>query len=134
MAKKYHTYAFEKLEVWQLGREMKKNIRPILLKFPKEERFGITDQLRRSVGSITTNIAEGSGRASDIDQANFINIAYASGLECIDHIITALDLCYITEAEYERLRVDFDKLLNKLNAYYKYLVNRNNNLKNSLKG
>ncbi|AMS26263.1 30S ribosomal protein S23 [Bacteroidetes bacterium UKL13-3] len=126
---KPHTYAFENLEVWKIARSLKKEIYTITKKFPREEMYGLTSQLKRSVGSISANIVEGSGRATDKDRAHFINISYASGLETIDHIITALDMEYINNETYESLRLDIDKLLNKLNAFHTYLLSRNHKLK-----
>jgi four helix bundle protein len=125
---KPHTYAFENLEVWKIARTLKKEIYTVTKRFPREEMYGLSSQLKRSVGSISANIVEGSGRATDKDRAHFINISYASGLETIDHIITALDMEYISAETYESLRLEIDKLLNKLNAFHSYLRHRNGKL------
>lgn len=130
---KYHTYSFEKLEVWQIARAIKKDIYRNTRNFPKEELFALTSQIRRAIGSVTANLAEGSGRATQADRANFVNVAYASGLEVLDHLITAYDLEYIELEVYEEYRTKMDELLNKLNAYYKYQLNRKDNLKGKLK-
>lgn len=129
----HHIYSFEKLEVWQIAREIKKDIYRLSKVFPKEEIFALTNQLRRAIGSVTANLAEGAGRATQADKANFVNMAYASALEVLDHLITALDLNYLSETDYQKLRLRMDELLNKLNAYYKYQLNRKGNLKTKLK-
>ena len=129
----YHTYSFEKLEVWQKARSIKKEIYKDTRQFPKDELFALTSQIRRAIGSVTANLAEGSGRASQVDKANFVNMAYSSGLEVLDHLITAYDLEYINQKAYEDYRPKMDELLNKLNAYYKYQLNRKENLKSKLK-
>ncbi len=55
-------YSFEKLRVWQESRELVKLIYQVSAGFPLEERFGLTSQIRSAVISISSNIAEGSGR------------------------------------------------------------------------
>ena len=130
MEDRFYTYSFEKLEVWQVARGFKKSIYQITQKFPREELFGLTVQIRKSTGSITANLAEGSGRASDKDRAHFTNIAYSSALETIDHLITAFDLEYVTDEMYVELRLKMDEILNKLNSLYKYQIGRGDNLKN----
>ena len=126
---KYHIYSFEKLEVYQLARKYKIDIKLMSRSFPKEERFELISQINRSSRSISTNLAEGSGRASNFDQAHFTNMSYATGLETIDHLNTALDMEYIDEKKYTELRIKLDAILNKLNALYKYQINNKETLK-----
>lgn len=125
------TYSFEKLEVWQLSRILKKKIYLLTQKFPKEERYGLASQLRRCAGSITANLAEGSGRATPKDRAHFTNMSYASALETLDHLITSFDLKYIEEETYRQLRLDLNKILGKLAAFYKYQLHSKQNLKDN---
>jgi four helix bundle protein len=125
---KYYTYSFEKLEVWQRARELKVKIYETTRGFPKEELFGLTSQIRRSSGSITANLAEGAGRATDKDKAYFTNNAYSSALEAIDHLITSYDFNYISEKEYSDFRLILDEIINKLNSIYKHQVKRNKRL------
>ena len=61
-----YTFYFEKLEVWQNARKLVKEIYKISTNFPDEERFGITNQIRRASTSITANIAEGVSRNTNI--------------------------------------------------------------------
>jgi len=126
---KYHVYSFEKLEVYQLARKFKIEIKNTSRLFPKEERFELVSQINRSSSSISANLAEGSGRSSNFDQAHFTNISYSSGLETIDHLNTALDMGYINEEQYTGLRIQLDSILNKINALYKYQINTNETLK-----
>ncbi len=125
----YHIYSFEKLEVYQLARKYKIDIKIISRLFPKEERFELTSQINRSSASISANLAEGSGRASNFDQAHFTNMSYATVLETIDHLNTALDMEYIDEKKYAELRINLDAILNKLNALYKFQLNNKEILK-----
>jgi four helix bundle protein len=125
----YHIYSFEKLEVYQLARKYKIDIKLTSRLFPRGERFELISQINRSSASISSNLAEGSGRASNFDQAHFTNMSYATGLETIDHLNTALDMQYIDEKKYSELRIKLDAILNKLNALYKFQINNKEILK-----
>ena len=129
---KYNIYSFEKLEVYQLARKYKIDIKMTSQLFPKEERFDLISQINRSSASISANLAEGSGRSSNFDQAHFTNISFASGLETIDHLNTAIDMKYISEEEYTELRIKLDEILSKLNALYKYQINNKETLKKKM--
>ena len=125
----YYTYSFEKLEVYKSSLDLCVIIRDIINNFPKEEKYDLSKQLKRSVDSISANLAEGSGRASNYDQAHFTNISYASGMESINHLNLALKLNYIKQDDYSEIRMHIDKILNQLNALYKYQVNNKETLK-----
>ncbi|WP_369769605.1 four helix bundle protein [Flavobacterium sp. WC2416] len=125
----YHIYSFEKLEVYQLARKFKIDIKLMSQGFPKEERFDLISQINRSSASISANLAEGSGRSSNFDQAHFTNMSYSTALETIDHLNTALDMKYINEDQYTELRIKLDAILNKLNSLYKYQINNKETLK-----
>jgi four helix bundle protein len=132
MTKNFHQYAFEKLDVYQLSRKFRVEIKRLTLSFPSDEKFELTSQIRRSSSSIATNLAEGSGRASSNDQAHFTNISYSSALETIDHLTYAFDMTYLTEELYITLRQKLDEIINKLNALYKYQISKSDNLKTKL--
>ncbi|MFE3871991.1 four helix bundle protein [Flavobacterium sp. ZS1P70] len=125
----YHIYSFEKLEVYQLARKFKIDIKLMSQLFPKEERFDLISQINRASASISANLAEGSGRSSNFDQAHFTNMSYSTALETIDHLNTALDMKYINEEKYTELRIKLDAILNKLNSLYKYQINNKETLK-----
>ena len=112
-----------------MARSVKKQVYSISVDFPKAEIYGLTSQIRRAAGSVSANIAEGSGRAGIADRAHFINLAYSSGMELLDHIITARDLNYLDKNKYLNLRKQLDELLNKLNAFYRYQLKHQENLK-----
>jgi four helix bundle protein len=67
--------------------------------FPKEEKYSLCDQLRRSSVSVPANIAEGMGRRSKKEQIHFLEIAFGSLMETFCHIEIAKDLGYITEEQ-----------------------------------
>lgn len=76
-------FRFEKLDVWHRSIEFADLIYEVTREFPTEERYGLTSQMRRAAVSISSNIAEGSGRISDRDFARFLEFAYGSLMEVV---------------------------------------------------
>jgi four helix bundle protein len=113
-------YSFEKLEVWHDSRELTKMVYGITRGFPDDEKFGITNQMRRSAISVSSNIVEGSYRNTGKDKSNFMTIAYSSLMELLNQTIASLDLKYINEVQYKEIRSQIEKVSNKLNALSKY--------------
>jgi len=105
---------FKKFEVWQLSHQLTLKVYTSTKNFPKEEIFGLTSQIRRSFASIGYNISEGSGRNSDKEFANFINIALGSSNEAENQLILAKDLKYINENDYGNLLIELTILKKKL--------------------
>ena len=112
---------FKKFEVWQLSHQLTLKIYTSTKNFPKEEIFGLTSQIRRSFASIGYNISEGSGRNSDKEFANFINIALGSSNEAENQLILAKDLGYIHENDYQNLLEELTILKKKLVALWNRL-------------
>ena len=77
---------FKDLIVWQKSMELVRAVYALSKAFPVDERYALTDQLRRAVVSIPSNIAEGSGRASNADYGHFFSIASGSLLEDVKTI------------------------------------------------
>ena len=115
------TFRFEKIEAWQLARAFNRSIYALSKNFPKDEMFGLTAQLLRASVSISSNIAEGSGRNSDADFARFLEIAYASLMEATSQLFVALDQKYIKESELNSLLDDADLLGGKIAGLSKSL-------------
>ena len=74
-------FNFEKLDVWQKAIDFADLVYKLTRQFPDEERFGLTNQMRRAAVSISSNIAEGTSRTSQIDFGRFIEIATGSVFE-----------------------------------------------------
>jgi four helix bundle protein len=91
--------SFEKLLAWQAARELTKQTYILTRKFPKDELFALTSQMRRAASSVAANIAEGFSRQSIADKLHFYTIAAGSLTELQSFTYTALDVEYINEAE-----------------------------------
>lgn len=85
------TKSFKELEVWKRGHEIVILVYLLTKEFPKEEIFGITNQMRRAAVSITSNIAEGFGRHSYKDKAKFYAISQGSCFELENQILISRD-------------------------------------------
>lgn len=106
-------FGFEKLDVWQKAIEFADLVYSSTRRFPADERFGLTNQMRRAAVSISSNIAEGSSRNSRKDFARFIEIATGSVFEVVSqsHIgrnqgfLTAEEFLALYEAAEEQSRM-----------------------------
>ena len=101
---------FQDLLVWQKAHKLVLEIYKITREFPRDEKFGIVAQIRRSVSSIPSNIVEGLKRKSRKDFAHFLNIADASLEETKYHLILARDLEYLSQMDYKRLNELSDEI------------------------
>ncbi|MDR1056301.1 MAG: four helix bundle protein [Prevotellaceae bacterium] len=88
---------YKSLIVWQESRKFTVEIYKLTEKFPQKELFGLTQQIRRAVVSIPSNIAEGAGRHADADFCRFLDIAKGSAFEFETQLLIANDLVYIAE-------------------------------------
>lgn len=89
--------AFEDLTVWQESQSLAVLVYQVTKKLPREEAFGITNQIRRAASSVSANIAEGFGRTSPKDKIHFYTIAYGSLLETKNFIYLTRKLGYLTD-------------------------------------
>lgn len=92
-------FSFRRLQVYNDARLLVKDVYVVMQSFPKEEKYALSDQLRRSVLSVPANIAEGMGRRSKKEQIHFLEIAFGSLMETFCHIEISKDLGYITEEQ-----------------------------------
>ena len=90
---------FQDLRIWQKGIEAVQDIYILTKKFPKEELYGLTSQMRRSAVSIPTNIAEGFRRYHNKEYKQFLYIALGSCAELETQIIIANELDYVNETD-----------------------------------
>jgi len=88
---------FRDLRVWQKGIELVKEVYKFVSKFPREEQYGLSSQMRRAAVSIPSNIAEGFRRRYAKEHKQFLNIALGSCAELETHIVIARELGYTEE-------------------------------------
>ncbi len=94
---------FRQLKVWEKAHQLALSVYKATAKFPKEELYGLTSQIRRASMSIPTNIAEGCGRNTDAEFARFLQIAMGSASETEYELILARDLEFLVNDNYENL-------------------------------
>lgn len=112
------------LNVWKEARKLVKEIYELTKNFPKEEIYGLSNQMKRSAVSIPSNIAEGCGRQTSKDSIHFFHIARGSMYELETQIYLSKDLGFIEKHNFELLLVDIEtskKLLNGFINYYRKL-------------
>ena len=97
-----YSYSFEKLEVWKNARELAKAIYILSAKFSNTEKYGLASQ--RAAVSVSSKIAEGSGRISPKEKMRFIEIAYGSLMETLSQLFIAKDLDYISDSDIAEIR------------------------------
>ena len=114
-------FRFQKLDVWQQARLLNKQIYQLSKSFPLHEAYALTSQIRRASISVSSNIAEGSGRNSDTDFAHFLEIAYGSLMEVISQLFRALDEGYISQLQMDKIAFEADVLASQLVALSKAL-------------
>ena len=123
---------YRKLKAFEFADELALMVYRETSNFPKEERFGLTSQLRRAAVSIPSNIIEGSGRDSEADCLRFLNIAHGSASETCYQLSLAYRLGYINDDSYEKLGQKSDETARVLNGLISAL-RRNKNKTSSHK-
>lgn len=107
---------FKELKVWQEARTLVKATYQLSKAFPEDERFGLTNQIRRSAISIPSNIAEGCGRKTDKDFCHFLYVSQGSAFELETQLILALDLEYISQETFDTIEIEVTKVQKMLNG------------------
>jgi len=116
---------YNKLEVWVEARKLTNLIYELSKVFPKEEIYGLTNQMRRCAVSIPSNIAEGCGRQTSKDTINFLHISRGSLYELETQCYVALDQKYIDQNNFNIVFNQMQsckKLLNGFINYYRKLL------------
>jgi four helix bundle protein len=107
---------YKDLMVWEKAHSLTLAIYRETNAFPKDERFGLTSQVRRACSSIPANLAEGCGRRSDGEMGRFVQIAMGSGAELSYHLLLCRDLGILGIAEFSRLSEDLEEVMRMLSA------------------
>lgn len=112
------------LDVWKKSVSLVTSIYDVTRAFPKDEMYGITNQIRRSAVSIPSNIAEGSARQGDKEFAQFLFISLGSLSELETQLIIAHNLKYLTLNEYESLINQLEEIRKMLLGLIKFVKNK----------
>ena len=115
-------FNFEKLDVWQKAIDFADLIYNETQTFPSEERFGLTNQLRRAVVSISSNTAEGSSRSSRTDFARFAEIATGSVFEVVSLSFIARRRNFFSEDQFRKIYTDAEELSRMLSGLRRSLL------------
>ncbi|MCK0131596.1 four helix bundle protein [Flavobacteriaceae bacterium F08102] len=113
---------FKDLIVWQRAMELVTEVYRLVKKLPKEERFALSDQIRRSAISIPSNIAEGQGRNSTKEFIQFLSIAKGSKAELETQLLLCVKVTYLTNLEIEKATNLIQEVGKMLNALQKSLT------------
>ncbi|MCI0752052.1 MAG: four helix bundle protein [Flammeovirgaceae bacterium] len=119
--------SYRELDVWKQSRLLVGNIYQLTKKFPKEEQFGLTNQMRRAAVSIPSNIAEGCGRNHYRDSIQFFFVARGSLYELETQLIVAADLDLVSSDELELNLDQVVRCKKLLNGFIKYFEKQANN-------
>ena len=112
---------FRELRVWEKAHQLALKMYKITGKFPSEEKYGLTAQIRRSAASVPANIAEGCGRSGDRDFSRFMSIAAGSASETEYHLLLAYELGYLEKADYLLLEKEINEIKPMLNRFIQHL-------------
>ena len=117
-------FQYRKLIVWQKAMRFAKVVYALINQFPTTEKYALSDQVRRAVVSIPSNIAEGCGRVSNRDYAHFLSIARGSLYETMTQLELAQSLGYIEVLkDVEELASEISRMLTSLMKKYIPLSN-----------
>jgi len=115
-------FNFEKLDVWKKAIDFADLVYNYTRHFPPDERFGLTNQMRRAAVSISSNIAEGTSRASQTDFARFIEIATGSVFEVVSQCFIGQRQGFLTEESFRELYSAADEIGRMLSGLRKSLI------------
>lgn len=108
---------FRNLKVWEKSHILTLSIYNATRKFPKDELYGLTSQIRRAGVSIPANIAEGCCRSGDSELKRFFQISLGSASELGYHLLLAYDLKFLNSADYEKLTKDVIEVKRMLTTF-----------------
>jgi len=113
---------FRQLKVWEKAHQLTLEVYPVTVRFPREETYGLTSQIRRASSSICANLAEGCGRNGAAELARFCSIARGSASELEYHLLLARDLHYLQTSDHEKLAAETTEVKRMLTALMQKLI------------
>lgn len=115
---------FEDIKAWQKAREVTKEIYTLYLVTNLSKDFSLQDQMKRCAISIMANIAEGHGRRTNNEFANFLNIARGSAIELQSHLYVSLDQKYIGIESFDKIYIMLEEISKMTISLAQYLRNQ----------
>jgi four helix bundle protein len=119
--------SFENLDCWKACRDVRLLIMDMANKFPKREKYDLTDNITRAARSTTRNIAEGFGRYNYQENIQFLRISRGSLYEVLDDLGTAEECGYIKTDDRQNAKKLIEKAIRLVNGYIRYLKKEKNN-------
>lgn len=112
---------FEDLEIWKISLKITKDIYTISAKQEFCRDFGLRDQIRRAVISISSNIVEGFEKNNNNELIRFLKISKGSAGEVRNHLYIALAVKYISQSEFEIINKEIENLASQIGGFIVYL-------------
>lgn len=113
------------MTVWQESQELAVSIYTLTNRFPTDEIYGLTSQIRRASSSVSANIAEGFGRGSNKDRAHFYHIALGSLFETKNFIYLSAKLEYVGQNQTDSVINQIESIHKQITAILKYFYEKN---------
>ncbi len=111
--------SYQDLIVWQKAYTLSLLIYKFTKKFPREELYGLTSQIRRATISIPSNIAEGYCRQRRLEYIQFLQFSFASGAELETQLLISKDLTYLSKDEFREINDILQEVMKMLNSLIK---------------
>ena len=112
---------FRDLKVWEKAHQLTLAVYKSTKRFPRDEVYGLTGQIRRACASIPANVAEGCGRGGDAELARFLQIAMGSASELEYHFLLAHDLGLLDDSVYDELTGEVTEVKRMLTSFLQKL-------------
>ena len=110
-------FGFQKLEIYQLSKELVKDVYKLSSFFPSDEKYVLVQQINRAAISVASNIAEGTSRNGFQEKIHFINVSYSSLMEIVCQTEIAFELGYLNKDVYENISKKAKKISVKMSNY-----------------
>jgi four helix bundle protein len=107
--------SFMEMPVWEKANELSVRVFHLTKDLPRAEDYGLTSQIRRASNSVSANIAEGFGRKTSKDKANFYTMALGSVYETQSHLIYGNQTGYFTTADTKHIINEYNQIIHDLN-------------------
>jgi len=119
-----YNYTYRKLNVYQLSKTLVKDIYGLTASFPDNEKYALSDQMRRAAVSVPSNIAEGTSKTSPKEQYHFLEISYGSLMELMCQTEIAFDLFYIDKEQFSQMEEEIGNIYKMLSSMQASLKSR----------